>query len=77
MKSVSRQQRIANRIVAKAKKAGGYWDNDEVAKVLSGIDLKGLGRDVKRGKAGPDEIEEVAQSLTEIAEGFRDWMGSQ
>jgi len=68
-------QKIARELVAVAREltAGDQWDHDEVAKVLSGIDLKGLARDVKRGKASPDEIQEIADSLTEIAEGYRAW----
>jgi hypothetical protein len=72
------EKMIARELVAVAKDltAGGQWDNAEVAKAVSGIDMKGLGRDIKRGNAGPEEIEQIAESLTEIAEGFRDWMGS-
>ena len=70
------EKRIAAR-VARSVMAGEYWDYDEVAKALSGIDMKGLGRDVKRRRAGPDEIESIVESLMEIGEGFRDWLDSQ
>jgi len=69
------EKRIAERI-ARSMTAGDQWDHSEVAKALSGIDMKGLARDVKRRNASPDEIEEIAESLNEIAAGYRAWMES-
>jgi hypothetical protein len=53
------------------------WDHDEVSKTLDSMSrgLKTMARDAKKGNLDPQDIEDMAESLTEIAGGYKDWLG--